>query len=179
MVNMARNYGFLVCMLIMALDITAGVLGIEAEIAENKVEHLRMWIFECRDPSLQAYKLGLAASVLLGLAHVVGNLLGGCVCVWTEEDLDKASANKQLAVCSLIFSWIILAVGFTMLIIGALSNSKSRKSCGISHHRLLSVGGILYFIHGLFTVAYYVSATAAAREDRSNRSQAAAATSVA
>ncbi|KAK8992256.1 hypothetical protein V6N11_048344 [Hibiscus sabdariffa] len=94
---MAKNYGFLVCILIMALDITAGVLGIEAEIAENKVKHLRMWIFECRDPSLQAYKLGLAASVLLGLAHVVGNLLGGCVCLWTKEDLDKASANKQLA----------------------------------------------------------------------------------
>ncbi|GMI77550.1 Desigual 2 [Hibiscus trionum] len=176
---MTKNYGFLVCLLIMALDITAGVLGIEAEIAENKVKHLKMWIFECRDPSLQAYKLGLAASVLLGLAHVVGNLLGGCVCIWTKEDLDKASANKQLAVCSLIFSWIILAVGFTMLIMGTLSNSKSRKSCGLSHHRLFSIGGILCFIHGLFTVAYYVSATAAAREDRSNRPRAATTTTTA
>ncbi|KAE8673480.1 Histone H2A 10 [Hibiscus syriacus] len=66
-----------------------------------------------------------------------------------------------------------------MLIIGTLSNSKSRKSCGISHHRLLSIGGILCFIHGLFTVAYYVSATATAREDRSNRSRAAATTTTA
>ncbi|KAB2060444.1 hypothetical protein ERO13_A10G016900v2 [Gossypium hirsutum] len=168
---MARNYGFLICLLIMALDITAGVLGIEAEIAENKVKHLRTWIFECRDPSLQAFKLGLAASVLLGLAHVTGNLLGGCVCIWTKRDLDEASANKQLAVASLIFSWIILAVGFTMLIIGTLYNSKSRKTCGITHHRLFSIGGILCFIHGLFTVAYYVSATAAGREAKANGSR--------
>ena len=35
--KMARNYGFLVCLLIMILDIIAGILGIEAEIAQNKV----------------------------------------------------------------------------------------------------------------------------------------------
>ncbi|KAE8728655.1 Oxygen-evolving enhancer protein 3-1 [Hibiscus syriacus] len=139
----------------MALNITAGVLGTEAEIAENK--------------------LGLAALVLLGLAHVVGNLLGGCVCIRTKDDLHKASANKQLAVCSLVFSWIILAVGFTMLIIGTLSNSKSRKSCGFSLHRLFSIGVILCFVHGLFTVSYYVSATATAREDRTNGSRSASA----
>ncbi|XVF87639.1 hypothetical protein PTKIN_Ptkin18bG0136400 [Pterospermum kingtungense] len=166
---MALNIGFLVCLLIMAMDITAGVLGIEAEIAENKVKHLRLWIFECRDPTFKAFKLGLAAAVLLGLAHVIGNLLGGCICIWTKEDLDRASANKLLAVASLIFSWIALAVGFSMLIIGTLSNSKSRKICGISHYRLFYIGGIICFIHGLFTVAYYVSATAAAREDRVHR----------
>ncbi|XP_022724878.1 uncharacterized protein LOC111281396 [Durio zibethinus] len=137
--------------------------------AVKQVKHLRVWIFECRDPSFQAFKLGLAAAVLLGLAHVIGNLLGGCVCIWTREDFERASANKQLAVASLIFAWIVLAVGFSMLIIGTLSNSKSRKTCGISHHRLFSIGGILCFIHGLFTVAYYVSATAAAREDGTNR----------
>ncbi|MBA0663362.1 hypothetical protein Gohar_025893 [Gossypium harknessii] len=59
-----------------------------------------------------------------------------------------------------------------MLIIGTLYNSKSRKTCGITHHRLFSIGGILCFIHGLFTVAYYVSATAAGREDKANGSRA-------
>lgn len=103
----AKNVGFVICLLIMAMDITAGILGIQAEIAENKVKHLRMWIFECRDPSFQAFKLGLAAAVLLGLAHVIGNMLAGCVCIWTKEDLDRASANKQLAVASLIFSWYV------------------------------------------------------------------------
>ncbi|OWM91361.1 uncharacterized protein LOC116202918 [Punica granatum] len=161
---MPKNAGFLVCLLIMAMDVVAGILGIEAEIAQNKVKHLKVWIFECRDPSYQAFKLGLAAAVLLAVAHAIGNLLGGCICIWSKKDLDNTSANKQLAVASLIFSWIILAVAFSMLIVGAISNSKSRRSCGISHHRLLSIGGILCFIHGLFTIAYYVSARATRKE---------------
>uniref|UniRef100_A0A2N9FKK2 Uncharacterized protein n=1 Tax=Fagus sylvatica TaxID=28930 RepID=A0A2N9FKK2_FAGSY len=163
---MARNLGVIVCLLIMLMDIVAGILGIEAEIAQNKVKHLKMWIFECRDPSYQAFKLGLAAAILLVLAHTIAQVLGGCICIWSKQDYSKATANKQLAVASLIFSWIILAIGFSMLIIGTLSNSRSRKSCGIAHHRFLSIGGILCLVHGLFSVAYYVSATAAQREEK-------------
>ncbi|XP_019057933.1 PREDICTED: uncharacterized protein LOC104812948 isoform X2 [Tarenaya hassleriana] len=125
-----------------------------------------MWIFECRDPSYTAFKLGLAAAVLVALAHVTANLLGGCVCVRSREDLEASSANKQLAVASLVFSWIALVVAFSMLIVGTMANSRSRKSCGFSHHRVLSIGGILCFVHGLFSVAYYVSATAASREQK-------------
>jgi hypothetical protein len=61
---------------------------------------------------------------------------------------------------------IVLAVAFSMLIIGTLANSRSRKSCGIFNHRFLFIGGILCFIHGLFTVPYYVSATAMRREEK-------------
>lgn len=70
-----------------------------------QVKHLRVWIFECRDPSYQAFKLGLAAAVLLALAHTIANLLGGCACILSREDYEKATANKQLAVGSFIFSW--------------------------------------------------------------------------
>lgn len=150
----------------MIMDVAAGILGIEAEVAQNKVKHLRMWIFECRDPSYEAFKLGLAAAILLLAAHAISNLFGGCICIWSKDELHKASSNKQLALGSLIFSWITLAIGFSMLIIGTLENSKSRKSCGISEHRLLSIGGILCFIHGLFAVSYYISATAFTREEK-------------
>lgn len=64
-----------------------------------------MLIFECRDPSYTAYKLGLAAAILLALAHTIANVIGGCVCVWSKEDYKKSTANKQLAVGCLIFSW--------------------------------------------------------------------------
>ncbi|KAJ6767243.1 hypothetical protein OIU79_023078 [Salix purpurea] len=92
---MAKNYGILVCLIIMALDVVAGILGIEAEIAQNKVKHLRMLIFECRDPSYQAFKLGLAAILFLPLAHVIANLLGGCACLWSTEDFGKASRHQE------------------------------------------------------------------------------------
>ncbi|KAK3028429.1 hypothetical protein RJ639_039021 [Escallonia herrerae] len=140
------------------MDIVAGILGIKAEAAQNQVKHLRLWLFECKEPSPEAFKLGLAAAVLLGLAHVLANLLGGCnVC--TQEELQKASP-RQLSMACLVFTWIILAVGLSMLVIGVISNNKSRTSCGFTHHHFLSIGGILCMVHGLFSVAYYVTATA-------------------
>uniref|UniRef100_A0A7N0REK1 Uncharacterized protein n=1 Tax=Kalanchoe fedtschenkoi TaxID=63787 RepID=A0A7N0REK1_KALFE len=162
---MVKNVAPVVCILIVVLDVVAGILGIQAEVAQNKVQHLKEWVLECRDPSYQAFKLGLAASILMALAHVVANVLGGCVCFFTKEEYDKASANKQLAVASLAFSWIILVIGFAMLVSGTLANSKSRTSCGVDDHRLLSIGGILCFVHGMFLVAYCVAATAAAKEE--------------
>lgn len=68
-----------------------------------------MWIVECRDPSHQAFKLGLAAVILLALAHIVATLLGGCTCMCSKEEFNEASANKQLAVASLFFSWYVLS----------------------------------------------------------------------
>lgn len=57
---------------------------------------------------------------------------------------------------------IVLAVGLSMFVMGTMANHKPGASCGVTHHRFLSVGGILCFVHGLFSVAYYVSATAGA-----------------
>lgn len=71
----------------------------------QQVKHLRLWIFECRDPSYKAFQLGLTAAVLLALAHVIANILGGCICFWSRAEMEKATANKQLAVASLIFAW--------------------------------------------------------------------------
>ncbi|KAI4334070.1 hypothetical protein L6164_018807 [Bauhinia variegata] len=159
---MARAAGILLCLLIVIMDVAAGILGIEAEIAQNKEKHLRMWIFECRDPSHEAFMLGLGAALLLGLAHVIANLLGGCNCICSQDEFQKASPNRQVSVACLILTWIALAVGLSTLVIGALSNNRSRGSCGFSHHHFLSIGGISCFVHGLFSLAYYVSATASA-----------------
>ncbi|XP_073059909.1 LOW QUALITY PROTEIN: protein VASCULATURE COMPLEXITY AND CONNECTIVITY-like [Primulina eburnea] len=156
---MSKLVGIFACFLIVALDVTAGILGIKAEAAQNQEKHLRLWIFECKEPSHDAYILGLCAASFLGIAHILANLLGGCnVC--TQEEFQKASPSKQLSVACLIFTWIILAVGLSMLVIGIMSNNKSRGSCGFTHHHFLSIGGILCMVHALFSVAYYVTSTA-------------------
>ncbi|KAI3495247.1 hypothetical protein L1887_37490 [Cichorium endivia] len=164
--NVGQHIVPIVCLLIIAMDLTAGILGIQAEIAQNKVQNLRVWIFECRDPSYQAFKLGFAAAVLLAFAHAIANLFGGCHVVWTKPELDRATSNKQFAMASLILSWITLVIGFGMLIAGVMANSSSRKSCGVSNHRYLSIGGIACIIHGLFAVSYYISATAVEKEEK-------------
>ncbi|XP_061369565.1 protein VASCULATURE COMPLEXITY AND CONNECTIVITY-like [Gastrolobium bilobum] len=157
---MAKVAGIFMCLLIVIMDVGAGILGFEAEIAQNKVKHLRLWIFECREPSHQAFMLGLGAAVLLGLAHAVANLLGGCNCICSQQEFDKASPNRQMTVVCFILTWVVLAGGLSTLVIGTMSNNRSDGSCGFSHHHFLSIGGILCFLHGLFSVAYYVSATA-------------------
>ncbi|XP_074296103.1 protein DESIGUAL 2-like isoform X1 [Silene latifolia] len=159
---MAKIVGFFVCLLIIALDIGAGICGIEAEMAADKVKHLKLWIFECRDPSNEAFKFGVAAAGLMALAHIIANLFGVCFCFFSNSDHHKASPNRQLTTACLILSWIILAFGEFMLVMGTLSNEKARASCGFTHHHMLSVGGIICFVHCLFVVAYYLFATAAA-----------------
>ncbi|RWR84388.1 DUF1218 domain-containing protein [Cinnamomum micranthum f. kanehirae] len=161
---MAKAGGAFVCLLIVVMDIVAGILGIEAEIAQNKVRHLRFMIFECKEPSNQAFLLGLAAAGLLAFAHVAATLLGGCMCICSTYEFQRSSSNKQLAAVCFVISWVIMAIGIGVLVIGAMANNRSRK-CGLSHHSFLSIGGILCFVHGLFCVAYYVSATAATGED--------------
>ncbi|KAJ0983363.1 hypothetical protein J5N97_011618 [Dioscorea zingiberensis] len=114
------------------MDIVAGILGIEAEVAQNKGWHHKALFVQCRQPVHEAYSLGLAAAVLLAIAHATANLLGGCTCICSKEEFDRSSANRQMAAGTLIISWIILAVGFTMLIIQAMSNAKSSVSCGLT-----------------------------------------------
>ncbi|KAL6135295.1 hypothetical protein ACLB2K_067523 [Fragaria x ananassa] len=120
---MVKVGGVFVCLLIVAMDIVAGILGIEAELEQNKVKQLRLWIFECREPSHPAFKLGLGAAALLVLAHVIANLLGGCNnCICSQDELQKAPPNRQLSLACLVFTWVILAVGLSMLVKGARSS---------------------------------------------------------
>ncbi|XP_021719589.1 uncharacterized protein LOC110687268 [Chenopodium quinoa] len=168
---LSKRMGPVVCLFIMIMDIVAGILGIEAQFAQNKERFMKVWIFECREPSYEAYKLGFAACVLLAIAHIIANVLGGCVCISSREEYTRSSSNKQIAVVSLVVSWVVLLIAFPLLVLGTVSNSRSRQSCGFSHKHLFVIGGILCFIHGLFLVAYYVGASAARAEEHMIRQQ--------
>ncbi|KAE8662213.1 formin-like protein 5-like [Hibiscus syriacus] len=143
-----------------ALDVAAGILGIQAEVAQNKVKHLRLWIFECRDPSHEAFKLALGAVILLSLAHFsLTFLVAACASV-----LKKSSKSlTQQATLIGLSRFHMDHTGGWIVDTGDRdgSNNKPRASCGFTHHHFLSIGGILCFVHGLFSAAYYVSSTAA------------------
>ncbi|XP_006659813.1 uncharacterized protein LOC102706773 [Oryza brachyantha] len=154
----------LVCAVILALDITAGILGIQAQAAQNKVKKVTVLFIQCEKPVYRAYQLGLAAAVLLVVAHAVANFLGGCACICSQMEFIRASINRKLAATLIVLSWLALIVGFSLLVAGAMSNSKSKTECGFVHGHTLSLGGIMCFVHGGITVAYYVTAHAAAYE---------------
>ncbi|CAN8285311.1 unnamed protein product [Cochlearia groenlandica] len=161
---MIKIGGILVCLLIVGLDVAAAILGIQAEVAQNQVKHTRLWLFECREPSHDAFRLGLAAATILAIAHVLINLVGGCLCICSQEEFQRSSSTKQISMLCLVITWIVFVIGFSVLVIGTISNNKSRASCGFTHQHFLSIGGVLCFLHALFCVAYYVSATTAKSE---------------
>ncbi|XP_051215508.1 protein VASCULATURE COMPLEXITY AND CONNECTIVITY [Lolium perenne] len=171
---MARVEAVVVCLLIVAMDAAAGVLGIYAEKAQNQGRHLRILFIECRQPVRQAYKLGVAAAAVLAASHAIANIVGGCACVCCSGDkLRRSSPNRHMASFALVLTWMVLIVGLALLILGALPNSKkSMAHCGVMRHNFLSIGGILCFVHALFCLVYYVSANAAAREESGRGSKA-------
>ena len=74
------------------------------------MKHPRVWIFECRDPSEKAFKLGLAAAKLLVLGHVIANMLGMCNCICSQEELRRASLSRKFSVALLIFTWYVVLI---------------------------------------------------------------------
>ncbi|KQJ95000.1 uncharacterized protein LOC100830034 [Brachypodium distachyon] len=154
----------IVCVVVLALDITAGILGIQAQAAQNKTKKVTILFIQCEKPVYKAYQLGLAAAVFLVVSHAVANFLGGCACICSQLEFIRASINRKLAATLIILSWIALIVGFSLLLAGAMSNSKSKTSCGFVHGKTLALGGIMCFVHAGVTVAYYVTANAAANE---------------
>ncbi|EAZ41461.1 protein VASCULATURE COMPLEXITY AND CONNECTIVITY-like [Oryza sativa Japonica Group] len=154
----------LVCVVILALDVTAGILGLQAQIAQNKVKTVRMLFIECEQSSSKVYQLGLAAAVLLVAAHAVANFLGGCACICSQMEFIRASIKRKLAATLIVLSWLALIAGFSLLLAGAMRNSNPRRNCSFAQGHTLDLGGILCFVHAGVTVAYYVTANAAAYE---------------
>ncbi|XP_062196387.1 protein DESIGUAL 2-like [Phragmites australis] len=154
---MARvRAAIVVFIVISALDVTAGMLAIQAQAAENKTKKVAIIFIQCKGPVYKAYQLGLAAAGLLVLAHAISNFLGGCACLYSQLE----SINRKLAV----LSWITFGAALSLLLAGAMSNTKSKTSCGFMHFDTLALSGNMCFVHGVIAVAYYLTATAAAPE---------------
>ncbi|KAE8691442.1 hypothetical protein F3Y22_tig00110890pilonHSYRG01426 [Hibiscus syriacus] len=138
---MVRFGGVVICLLIVAMD----------------VKHLSLWIFKCRDPSRDAFKLALGAAALLTLAHILANLLGGCMCVCSQQDFHRSSANTQLSVTCLIFTCDgIVNAGDRDTIEREVQGIVWSDAPPFPVHRRDIV-----FCSRPVSVAYYVSATAA------------------
>jgi hypothetical protein len=70
-----------------------------------QVKKVTILFIECEKPSQKAYQLGLAAAVLLVVAHSIANFLGGCACICSQLEFIRASINRKLAATTIILSW--------------------------------------------------------------------------
>ncbi|KAG6404925.1 hypothetical protein SASPL_132502 [Salvia splendens] len=125
------------------------MLGLKADVAEYKENHLKLRVSECQEPSHEATVLGLGEAVLLGIAHVLATFYcGWSVC--NDGVTERASRTKKM---------ISLIIGLTMLVMGVESKNKSKASCGVTYDHVLRHGGILCMIHAFCAVGYCATAT--------------------
>ncbi|EPS70942.1 hypothetical protein M569_03819, partial [Genlisea aurea] len=147
----------LACIVIITLDVVSGILSFSAEAAQNQ-KNVRLWILECEKPSHDAFVLAIAAAALLGLAHVIANLVGGCAQQKLTEPSSSSSPYCQIiSIASLVLTWIVLGIGLSMLAMGIISNQKKGSSCDFVYSRFLHIGGLLCMVHALFAVVYYLT----------------------
>lgn len=85
-------------------------------------KHLRLWLFECKEPSHDAFVLGVAAASLLAIAHVLANLLGGCS-VCATDDIKQASPSRKLSMACLVFTWYL----FNSFVYQSMSRGKLKQ----------------------------------------------------
>ncbi|GLJ15682.1 hypothetical protein SUGI_0257950 [Cryptomeria japonica] len=147
--------GALACILVVLLDVIAGILSLQGELAQDKVKYFRSLTFKCKVASNAAFWHGVAAAALLLVAHIIANVSGGCICFASKPHHHQhSSLHKQVAAAFLLLSWVLFIVGLGLLIVGAVSNSKSNEFCSLTKHKLLAIGGLVAFIHAIASVAY-------------------------
>lgn len=61
--------------------------------------------FQCRETKGDGFRLGVAATTLLAVAHIAANLHGGFMCICCMEQLEKSPNNRQLWFACLLLSW--------------------------------------------------------------------------
>ncbi|EOA36617.1 hypothetical protein CARUB_v10011853mg [Capsella rubella] len=148
--------------LIVGLDIVAGYVGLQAEVAQQDVKHNRVWMVECKAPSNTAFTLGIIAVSCLAAAHVIANVIGCSISslLPTVGGVTKTITANLYIIC-LGLNWLAGLAAAGALAMGIWSNRESRTECGFTNKHYLSIGSYLSFVHAFVSVVYYVSSIVA------------------
>ncbi|RID40271.1 hypothetical protein BRARA_J00331 [Brassica rapa] len=136
--------------LIVALDVVAGFVAMEAEVAQQ----------ECKSPSKKAFMLGLIALGCLLAAHFITVMIGCIISAINIADRipgfeHRTSRLIHLACISL--TWIVATAGAGILMMGIWMNRESRPECGFTNKHFRSLGGKVCFLHAIVSVFMYLA----------------------
>ncbi|KAF3608075.1 hypothetical protein DY000_02044456 [Brassica cretica] len=142
--------------LIVGLDVIAGLVAIQAEVAQEEVKHMKVWLLECKAPSQKAFVLGIIALVCLAAAHIFAVMIGCSISnIVKVLAVPKISAYINMACLSL--TWIVAIAGAGILTMGIWTNRESRSKCGFTNKHFLSFGGKVCFFHAFVSVLFYLT----------------------
>ncbi|CAG7909183.1 hypothetical protein BRARA_J00351 [Brassica rapa] len=142
--------------LIVGLDVIAGLVAIQAEVAQEEVKHMKVWLLECKAPSQKAFVLGIIALACLAAAHIFAVMIGCSLSnIFKVLAVPKMCAYINIACLSL--TWIVATAGAGILTMGIWTNRESRSKCGFTNKHLLSFGGKVCFLHAIISVVLYLT----------------------
>ncbi|KAG5374873.1 hypothetical protein IGI04_039469 [Brassica rapa subsp. trilocularis] len=121
--------------LIVALDVVAGFVAMEAEVAQQEVK-TRAWSLECKSPSKKAFMLGLIALGCLLAAHFITVMIG---CIISAINIADRIPGFEHRTSRLIH--LASTAGAGILTMGIWMNRESRPECGFTNKHFLSLGG--------------------------------------
>ncbi|XP_056854195.1 protein DESIGUAL 4 [Raphanus sativus] len=143
-------------LVIVGLDFVAGIVAKQAEVAQDEVKHVKLWILECKAPSQKAFMLGIIALGCLLVAHIIAIIIGCSISNMVKVlVVPKLSAYLNMACLSL--TWIVAILGAGLLTLGIWMNRESRSKCGFTDKHILSYGSKVCFAHAAFSVVLYVT----------------------
>ncbi|KAG9136360.1 hypothetical protein Leryth_026597 [Lithospermum erythrorhizon] len=139
---MVKVIAVLACLLIVVMDATAGILGIKAEAAQNKVKQLRLWIFECKKPSHEAFILAAGAAIVLAVAHFLANLIG-CIGCFKQNSAKSGAPTHLFSKTCCIILWYDISSSH---IPTSIANDRSSCWAGTASHRNFIKQGVRIFL---------------------------------
>ncbi|CAH8358799.1 unnamed protein product [Eruca vesicaria subsp. sativa] len=142
--------------LIVGLDIFAGFMAMQAEVAQEAVKHTRLWLVECKSPSQRAFVLGIIALGCLVAAHIIAIMIGCSISNMLKLlVVPKISGYINMACLSL--TWMVATAGAVILTMGIWTNRESRSKCGFTNKNILSLGSKVCFLHAIVSVVLYLT----------------------
>ncbi|VFQ91978.1 unnamed protein product [Cuscuta campestris] len=136
------------------MDGIAALLGYQAELAQDKVKHVKVLFIECeKGGSKEALVLGYAALICFAVAHLATHTAGDLYVCCRSMIM---SCFSQMALCVLLAVWVLWGAGACLLYIGAKGNQRHGTKCGVSHHGFLKWGAYICCAHLIISLLYCI-----------------------
>jgi hypothetical protein len=150
------------------LGLVAAGFAFAAQAKRIKPDQVMLVNNQCIYPHTPAFAYAIVAAVALLVAHILVNILAGCICCDRGPSgyTIPYGGKRSVAMINFFLAWIAFLNGFTSLVAGASLNSPNRDSTQWTGHNCYVVGPWLFIIGGLLSIAtvifganYYLLAT--------------------
>ncbi|XBJ18233.1 hypothetical protein VPH35_009447 [Triticum aestivum] len=131
----------IVCSVVGSLGVLSAILGFSAEGTKLTIFDVYEGVGVCLNPQNPAFGLGVCAAIFLAVAQIIFATLGGC-CGCCKSRAIPSQSKRVIGVICAVFSWIVAAVAFGMLVVEAAANAPGTRETSASGYCYIPIDGI-------------------------------------